>query len=100
MRKLLILEYANFVWGLHYITDQKMLEKVQTTRLIPSLRELPYAECRGVARIFLREVPTAVLSYQKQGSGGAAPSCQETFSILMNQSSIFYAKNSTLCIAI
>ena len=41
-----ILKYTNSAWGPYYITDQKMLETVQkrATRLVPSLRELPYAE--------------------------------------------------------
>ena len=41
-----ILEYANAIQGLHYITDQKLLEKIQkrATKLVPTLRELPYAE--------------------------------------------------------
>ena len=35
-----ILEYANAVWGPHYIMDQKLLEK-RATKLVPTLRELP-----------------------------------------------------------
>jgi len=40
------LEYANAIWGPHYITDQKLLERVQrrATKLVPSLKDLPYAE--------------------------------------------------------
>ena len=42
----LILEYANAIWGPYHITDQKLLERVQwrATKLVPSLKELPYAE--------------------------------------------------------
>ena len=41
-----VVEYANSIWGPLYIGDQRMLEKVQkrATRLIPSLRDLPYSE--------------------------------------------------------
>ena len=42
----LILEYANAIRGPYYITDQKLLVRVQrrATKLVPSLKEPPYAE--------------------------------------------------------
>ena len=35
-----VIEYANIIWGLHYITDQRAIEKIQwrATKLIPELR--------------------------------------------------------------
>ena len=41
-----ILEYAKAVWGPRYITDQKLLEKVQkkATKLVPTLKELSCIE--------------------------------------------------------
>ena len=41
-----ILEYASCVWSPHLKQDQNQLERVQrrATRLIPSLRRLPYSE--------------------------------------------------------
>ena len=42
------LEYANTVWGPHYVTDQQDLEKVQrrATKLIQSIKDLPYEDDR------------------------------------------------------
>ena len=41
-----VLEYGNIAWGPHYKADQKKIEQVQrrATRLVPSLRHLPYQE--------------------------------------------------------
>ena len=41
-----VLEYCNIAWGPHYKMDQKKIEQVQrrATRLVPSLRHLPYQE--------------------------------------------------------
>ena len=40
------LEYGNVIWGPRYVMDQQAVERVQrrATRLIPSLRGLPYEE--------------------------------------------------------
>ena len=40
------LEYANIIWDPHYKEDQKALEKVKkrATKLIPSIKNLPYKE--------------------------------------------------------
>ena len=59
-----------FCKGPHYITDQKMLEKVpkRATRLIPSLRELPYAEHLSHLRLpslyYRRKQGEMILVYQ------------------------------------
>ena len=40
------LEYGNVIWGPGYQTDRKEVEKIQrrATKLVPSLRSLPYEE--------------------------------------------------------
>ena len=47
--------YANAIWGPYYVTDQKLLERVQrrATKLVPSLNELPYVE-----RLLHLQLPT------------------------------------------
>ena len=43
----LILEYGNVVWGLHYILNQRSVEKVQrrSTKLIHGLHNMDYSDC-------------------------------------------------------
>jgi len=65
-----VLEYANSVWGPHYIFDQNMLEKVQkrVTRLLSSLKELPYAECLAHLQLpslyYRRKYGNMILAYK------------------------------------
>ena len=55
---------------------------------------------QGRSQDFLKGGSRPALSYQKQGSGGAAPSRSETFNILMNQNSAncYILRKSTLIV--
>ena len=55
------LEYGNAIWGPHFTLDQKAVERVQrrATRLIPSIRDLPYEER-------LRELDLPSLAYRRR----------------------------------
>ena len=56
-----ILEYGNVVWGHNYKLDEDLVEKVQrkATKLIPSIRHLPYGEriwCLGLPSLNYRRL--------------------------------------------
>jgi len=55
------LEYANVVWGPHFSTDQKIIERVQhrATRLVPSLKGMPYSSR-------LRKLKLPTLKYRRE----------------------------------
>ena len=42
-----IMEYANIIWGLHFLLDKRKLERVQrrATKLLPQLRDKLYQHC-------------------------------------------------------
>jgi len=63
-----VIEYANSIWGPFYIGDQRMLEEVQkcATRIIPSLRDLPYSERLAHLRLpylYYRRCGDVILDY-------------------------------------
>ena len=69
-----IVEYANAVWGPVYKTDQTKLEQVQrrATRLIPSLRHVPYQERLeklGLHSLFYRRKRGDMISVFKMMTG-------------------------------
>jgi len=77
--------FWNAIWGPYYITDQKLLERVQrrATKLVPSLKDLPYAE-----RLSHLQLPS--LWYRRKQ--GDMILVYQILNVLLNVDSSFFLK--------